>query len=119
MQHCPSPLWHGLFADRNGHLHLYFLPWSAIPALWLKILSRIVLIPIVAGIAYEFLKFSATHQDNPIMKILIAPGLALQGMTTREPDLDMLEVSIAALEKLLAEEKLANDAEAGRCCSCR
>jgi uncharacterized protein YqhQ len=66
-----------------------------------------VLIPVIAGIAYEFLKFSAAHQKNPVMKLLIAPGLALQGMTTREPDLSMLEVSIAALKKLLAEEQLA------------
>jgi uncharacterized protein YqhQ len=77
------------------------------PPLWLKIVSRIVLIPVIAGIAYEFLRFSAAHQQNPIMKMLIAPGLALQGMTTREPDLSMLEVSIAALKKLLAEEQLA------------
>lgn len=79
------------------------------PALWLKIVSRIVLIPVIAGIAYEFLKFSAAHQQNPLMKLLIAPGLALQGMTTREPDLSMLEVSIAALKKLLAEEQLATE----------
>jgi uncharacterized protein YqhQ len=77
------------------------------PALWLKIVSRIVLIPVIAGIAYEFLKFSAAHKQNPIIKILIAPGLALQKMTTREPDLSMLEVSISALKELLAEEKLA------------
>ncbi|MEW5958524.1 MAG: DUF1385 domain-containing protein [Chloroflexota bacterium] len=76
------------------------------PALWVKILSRILLIPVIAGIAYEFLKFSAAHQSNPIIKILIAPGLALQRMTTREPDLRMLEVSIAALKKLLAAEQL-------------
>lgn len=81
------------------------------PALWIKIVSRIVLIPVIAGIAYEFLKFSAAHQQNPIIKILIAPGLALQGMTTREPDLSMLEVSIAALKKLLAEEKLVAEQE--------
>lgn len=80
------------------------------PALWLKIASRIVLIPVIAGIAYEFLKFSAAHQNNPIIKLLIAPGLALQGMTTREPDLGMLEVSIAALQRLLVEEKLAAEA---------
>lgn len=81
------------------------------PALWIKIVSRIVLIPVVAGIAYEFLRFSAAHQKNPIMKILIAPGLALQGLTTREPDLTMLEVSIAALKKLLAEEQLTTPAK--------
>jgi uncharacterized protein YqhQ len=76
------------------------------PAWWVKLLSRIVLIPVIAGIAYEFLKFSAAHQNNPIIRVLIAPGLALQGMTTREPDLSMLEVSIAALKKLLAEEQM-------------
>jgi uncharacterized protein YqhQ len=81
------------------------------PVLWLKILSRIILIPVIAGLAYEFLKFSAAHQQNPIIKILIAPGLALQRMTTREPDLSMLEVSIAALKKLLAEEELATEAD--------
>jgi uncharacterized protein YqhQ len=81
------------------------------PALWLKIVSRIVLIPVIAGIAYEFLKFSAAHQQNPIIKVLIAPGLALQRMTTRDPDLSMLEVSIAALKKLLVEEKLAEEVD--------
>jgi len=79
------------------------------PSLWIKIASRIVLIPVIAGLAYEFLKFSAAHQDNPIIKVLIAPGLALQGMTTREPDTSMLEVSIAALKKLLVEEQLATE----------
>lgn len=80
------------------------------PAWWVKLLSRIVLIPVIAGIAYEFLKFSAAHQTNPIIRALIAPGLALQGMTTREPDLKMLEVSITALKKLLAEEQMVGEA---------
>jgi len=79
------------------------------PALWLKILSRIILIPVIAGIAYEYLKFSAAHANNAIIKILIKPGLALQKMTTREPDFSMLEVSIAALQKLLEEEQLATN----------
>ena len=81
------------------------------PPLWVKIVSRIVLIPVIAGIAYEFLKFSAAHQQNPVIKILIAPGLALQKMTTREPDLSMIEVSIAALKRLLIEEKLVAEKE--------
>jgi uncharacterized protein YqhQ len=81
------------------------------PDLWVRIISRIVLIPVVAGIAYEFLKFSAAHPDNPLIKLLIAPGLALQRMTTREPDLKMLEVSIAALKKLLTDEQLAVEVE--------
>ncbi len=76
------------------------------PPLWLKIISRILLIPVIAGIAYEMLKFSSAHQTNPLIKILIAPGLALQKMTTREPDLKMLEVGIASLKKLLVLEEL-------------
>ncbi len=76
------------------------------PSLWIRIISRIVLIPVIAGIAYEFLKFSAAHMDNPVMKMLVAPGLWLQNLTTREPDLSMLEVSAAALTQLLREENM-------------
>jgi uncharacterized protein YqhQ len=76
------------------------------PPLWIRVISRILLIPIIAGIAYEFLKFSAAHMENPIMKMLIAPGLWLQKLTTREPDESMLEVSAAALTQLLIEENM-------------
>ncbi len=76
------------------------------PPLLLRIASRIVLIPVIAGIAYEFIKFSAAHQDNWLMRLLIAPGLWLQDFTTRQPDASMLEVAIAALRQLLVEEKL-------------
>lgn len=82
------------------------------PPLWVKILSRVVLIPVIAGLAYEFLKFSAQHQTHPVMRLLIAPGLALQGLTTREPDREMLEVSIAALTCLLTEEQMLPAARA-------
>jgi uncharacterized protein YqhQ len=76
------------------------------PPLLLRIASRIVLIPIIAGIAYEFIKFSAAHQDHWLMRLLIAPGLWLQSFTTRQPDASMLEVAIAALQRLLVEEHL-------------
>jgi uncharacterized protein YqhQ len=76
------------------------------PPLLLRIASRIVLIPVIAGIAYEFIKFSAAHQNHRLMKLLIAPGLWLQGFTTRQPDASMLEVAIAALQRLLVEEQL-------------
>jgi uncharacterized protein YqhQ len=66
--------------------------------------SRLLLIPVVAGISYEFLRFSAKHQANPIVKVLIAPGLALQRLTTREPDESMLECAIAALVPVLAAD---------------
>ncbi len=87
-------------------ISIFIFAFAGNPPLWLKILSRIVLIPVIAGIAYEILKFSAAHQENILIKIFIAPGLALQKMTTREPDLSMLEVSIASLKKLLALEEL-------------
>lgn len=73
---------------------------------YLRLLSRLPLIPVVVGIAYEFLRFSTHHQTNPIMRVLIAPGLAMQKLTTREPDLDMLEVAITALRPVLAADGL-------------
>jgi uncharacterized protein YqhQ len=76
------------------------------PPLLLRIASRIALIPVIAGIAYEFIKFSAAHQDHWLMRLLIAPGLWLQSFTTRRPDASMLEVAIAALQRLLVEENL-------------
>ncbi|MCX6029826.1 MAG: DUF1385 domain-containing protein [Chloroflexi bacterium] len=70
----------------------------------LRLLSRIVLIPVVAGIAYEFLRFTAGHVDQPLVRALIAPGLLLQRLTTREPDEAMLECAIAALRPVLAAD---------------
>ena len=73
---------------------------------FLRIGSRLVLIPFVAGIAYEFLRFSTQHQNNRIMRLLIAPGLAMQRLTTREPDESMLEIAIAALIPVLVADGL-------------
>lgn len=69
-----------------------------------RLASRLLLIPVVAGISYEFLRFSAKHKDNAIIKVLIAPGLGLQRLTTREPDERMLECAIAALVPVLAAD---------------
>ncbi len=74
------------------------------PALWLRVLSRIVLIPVVAGVAYEIIRFGANHPGQRILGLLLAPGLWLQRLTTREPDRPMLEVAIAALGKVLEAE---------------
>ncbi|HIQ05273.1 MAG TPA: DUF1385 domain-containing protein [Anaerolineae bacterium] len=71
---------------------------------YLRLLSRILLIPVVAGVSYELIRFGADHQEVPGVRWLVAPGLALQGLTTREPDLDMLEVGIAALKPVLAAD---------------
>ena len=72
------------------------------PTLVLRILSRLVLIPVIAGIAYELIKFGAAHRDNPLIRLLIiTPSVALQRLTTREPDESMLEVAMTALQRLL------------------
>lgn len=69
--------------------------------------SRILLILPVAGIAYEVIRFSGKHQNNRLVRWLSKPNLALQGLTTREPDHKMIEVAIAALERVLAAEQNA------------
>jgi len=76
------------------------------PPFWIRLLSRIVLIPIVAGISYEVLKLTARYYDrSALVRALVAPNLALQSLTTREPDEAMLEVSIRALKEILASEE--------------
>jgi uncharacterized protein YqhQ len=82
------------------------------PPLGLRILSRIVLIPVVAGIAYEYIKYTSRHRDNRFIRALAAPNLALQRLTTREPEPAMLEVSIAALRRVLESEAGAAPAPA-------
>ncbi len=68
----------------------------------LRLLSRLVLVPVVASLAYEVIRFSTERQKNPLMWwVVIKPGLTLQSLTTREPDLEMLEVGIAALKPVL------------------
>src|SRR5207244_974060 len=66
------------------------------PAWYWLIVSRIVLLPVIAGIAYELIRFAGKHSDNRILMTLLAPGLWLQRLTTREPSLDQLEVSWAS-----------------------
>jgi uncharacterized protein YqhQ len=63
-----------------------------------------LLVPVLAGAAYEYLRFTAQHITNPLVRLLVIPNLALQRLTTREPDLQMLEVSIAAFEAMRKEE---------------
>ena len=63
-----------------------------------------MLLPLIAGLGYEFLKFSAKKRDNPLIELLILPGLWLQRLTTREPSDDQLEVAIRAMNEALATE---------------
>lgn len=66
---------------------------------WLRFLSRIVLIPVIAGVSYEFLRFAGRH-DSRIVNLLSRPGMWMQGLTTTEPDDSMIEVAIAAVEEV-------------------
>ncbi len=77
----------------------------------LRLFSRVLLIPVLAGIAYEYIRWTANHLNNPIVKILVSPNLLLQKLTTREPDENMLEVAISALKTVLEREKLSQSKE--------
>lgn len=77
------------------HIPLQFEAW------YLRLLSRILIIPVVAGVAYEWIRYAADHLHLRWVRWLIRPGLLLQRLTTREPDMDMLEVAIAALRPVL------------------
>ncbi|MFL5945244.1 MAG: DUF1385 domain-containing protein [Gaiellaceae bacterium] len=74
---------------------------------WL-IATRILLLPLIAGLAYELIRFAGKHQRNRILMTLLAPGLWLQRLTTRQPSLDQIEVSIRALKEVLALESRAD-----------
>jgi len=62
---------------------------------------------VIAGIAYEIIRFAARHMDSRLVRVLMRPGLALQQLTTREPTLDQLEVAIASLRAVMTAEQLA------------
>jgi uncharacterized protein YqhQ len=74
---------------------------------WL-IATRILLLPVIAGLAYELIRFAGKHTGNRVLMTLLAPGLWLQRLTTREPTLDQLEVSIRALREVLQLEGRAD-----------
>jgi uncharacterized protein YqhQ len=81
------------------------------PALHWLILSRILLLPVIAGLAYEVIRFAGKHQKNRALMTLLAPGLWLQRLTTREPTLDQIEVSIQALRSVLEREQAESPEE--------
>jgi uncharacterized protein YqhQ len=82
---------------------LFFSLLGPLP-LGLRLVSRIIMIPVLAGIAYEYIRWTANHINSALVKWLIKPNLALQRLTTQEPDLEMLEVSIAAFNAMRAGE---------------
>jgi uncharacterized protein YqhQ len=77
------------------------------PTLWIRILSRIALIPVIAAISYEIMKFGASHINSKIVRVLLAPGLMLQAITTREPDDSQLETAISALSEVIEIDRAA------------
>jgi len=77
-------------------------------SLGVRLLTRVIFLPVLAGIAYEYIKWTADHLDSKIVQAMIRPNLALQLLTTHEPDLEMLEVAITAFETMRdAEEEFA------------
>jgi uncharacterized protein YqhQ len=103
---------HSLIHPRCGTAFLLWVMVIAIfvfaffgrPAWYWLIVTRILLLPFIAGIAYELIRFAGKHTGNRILMTLLAPGLWLQRLTTREPSLDQLEVSIRALREVLQRE---------------
>lgn len=84
---------------------LFFSVLGPLP-FWLRMVSRIVFLPFLACIAYEYIRWTANHLDSKFVRLLIKPNLALQHLTTREPSLDMLEISIAAFNAMRIEEDI-------------
>jgi len=82
---------------------LVFAALGPMPAL-MRYLSRILLLPVLAGLAYEYVRYVANHLDSPIIRWMIRPNLALQKLTTRDPDLAMLEVAIASFNAMMVLE---------------
>ena len=71
------------------------------PALWLRVVERLAIIPFVAAFSYEIIKFAGRHEDSKAMKVIMSPGLLLQKLTTRQPDESQLEVAIESLKAAL------------------
>lgn len=75
------------------------------PSLWLMIVSRVVLIPVIASLGYEAIYFGANHSRNTLVRAIMAPGLWLQGMTAKEPDDSQIEVALAAMARALEMDR--------------
>jgi len=83
------------------------------PAVWLMVLSRLILIPVIAALGYEVTYFGGKHTKNGLVRAILAPGLWLQTMTTREPDDSQLEVALSALSRVVEADQPEEAAQAG------
>jgi uncharacterized protein YqhQ len=88
-------------------LSLFFFTLLGPLSLQWRLISRVLLIPVLVGIAYEYLRWTANHIKSPFVRFIVKPNLALQSLTTREPDEKMLEVAIAAFQEMRQAEKAA------------
>lgn len=93
---------------------VFFFSLLGRPPFLTLVLSRLVLIPIIAGVSYELLRFTAKHRHHPLIRWLIVPNLALQHLTTRQPELAMIEVAVVAFERVLVSEGLIAAQDARR-----
>lgn len=89
-----------------GVVSVFVFSFLGRPDFFWLLVSRVALVPVIAGISYEFIRFTAKHIENPIIRIIIIPNLALQHLTTRQPDLTMIEVAIAAFKRVLISEDI-------------
>jgi uncharacterized protein YqhQ len=83
---------------------LVFTALGPLSMFW-RLASRILLIPVLAGISVEYIRWTANHLDSPLVRLLIKPNLALQALTTREPDMSMLEVAIESFKTMRKAEQ--------------
>jgi len=81
------------------------------PSLWLMVLSRILLIPVIAALGYEVIYFGANHIKNALVRAVLAPGLWLQALTTKEPDDGQIEVALSAIKKVVEIDQLEEAAQ--------
>jgi uncharacterized protein YqhQ len=88
-------------------LTVFIFTFFGRPAIWLRIVERIIAIPVIAGISYEGIRLGANRSSNPIVRALMKPGLWLQKITTRPPTDDQIEVAIRAFEAVLPHEERA------------
>ena len=86
---------------------IFVFAFVGTPSLLIKVISRIVLVPVVAGISYELMRLGAANYRYRVVRWLLAPGLALQGLTTREPDDSMIECAIASLQRVMQRDEVA------------
>ncbi|GAG81799.1 unnamed protein product, partial [marine sediment metagenome] len=79
--------------------------------LWLMVLSRVLLIPVIAALGYEVIYFGANHIKNALVRTVLAPGLWLQALTTKEPEDGQIEVALSAIKKVVEIDQLEEAAQ--------